>query len=240
MQNLLANANQILVVKDMQNLYFVKDVACYKLPIMEHQLTVHFEACIKYTVFENQLLQFIAVSEHETILKDELELLIGLSSGEMEELLGILEKDGVITFEGQSIKLTERGQSSVLDGFSPLRILKEKIIFHYEPVTAFFVENINIFTESSEQMHPIVAAERYDKQVCPLINEDQINLLYKKATKKSLLESKKEFKLHQLVHHVYDRNNHVLVQGMELFNKEGNDFVQAIWNSENKQLIRLA
>lgn len=240
MQSLIANANQILVEKEMQNLYFIKDVALYKLPIMEHQVTVHFEAREKYNIFENQLLQFIAVSEEEMISNEELEALIGLTSGELLEWLHMLEKDGAISTEGQSIKLTEKGAVSVLDGFSPVRSLQKQFTFYYEPVTSFFVENINIYTDTSEQLHPIVSAERYDKQLCPLVSEDQIIMLYKKMTNNSLLDAKKDFKLQQLVHHVYERNNSVTIQGLELFNKEGNDFVQAIWNSENKQLIRLA
>lgn len=240
MRDVLANANQILVEKEMQNLYFVKDVSLYKLPIIEHQITIHFEAREKYNLFENQLLQFVSASEDARLLKEELEFLIGLSSGEASELLDNLEKDGAIVVEGKWIKLTERGEACVLDGFSPTRVLQKQIAFYYEPVTSFFVENINFFTESMEQLHPIVSAESYDKQHCPLVSDDKISLLYKKVTKDSLLDSKKDFRLHQLVHHSNNRNNHVVVQGLELFNKEGNDFVQAIWNSENKQLIRLA
>lgn len=240
MKNLLANANQVLVEKDMQNLYFVKDVANYKLPIIEHQITIHFEAREKYNIFENQLLQFLSVAEGGEMTKDELESCIGLSAGELADLLEVFGKDGVIVEEDQSIKLTERGQSSVLDGFSPLRVLQKKFEFYYEPVTSFFVENINRYTDSPEQFHPIVTADRYDKQLCSLVSEEQINSLYKKVTKNTLLDSKKDFQLHQMNHQVYERNNYVIVQGMELFNKEGNDFVKAIWNSENKQFIRLA
>lgn len=240
MKNALENAQKILKEKKMENLFFIKKVDQYTLPIMDHQVTIYFEAREKYNVLENQILQFLNASEGAVMEIQQLEELIGISEDELASLLRTLEIDETIQIVEQEVKLTKQGVQSVLDGFSPLRNLQQQFSFYYEPVTSYLVEDVLLLNNELEPLHPVVQAENYSRKYCSLLNEENLLAFYKKVTKRSLLEGRKDYKLQSLVHNIGDEDKSMKIQGIELYSKENNQSVTSIWNANNNQLIRLA
>lgn len=239
MNSNLQNAENVLVEKKMDNLFFVKYVEHYNLPIIEHNVTIYFEAREKYNILEQQALQFISISLDSNIELIELEELLGIQDFELASLLEKLEVDGTINLSGGSVVLTEQGKISVLDGFSPSRQMEKQFGFYYEPVTAYLVEDIQLIKQYTNKIHPIVHTESYEQASCPLLEEDKIIAFYKKVMKQNLLHNSKDFKLQRLVHEVNETNKAIGIQSIELYSKEKNSLVHSIWNANNNQLIRL-
>lgn len=240
MNKLVENAENVLKEKKMNQLFFVKHVENYRLPIIKYLITIHFEAREKYNIIENQLLQFVENALNKRLTSAELESLLGVQSFELTQLVEKLVKDGALFVEEETIRLTKEGELSATDGFSPVCKGEKAFDFHFEPVTAYLIEDIRLVKQMNHTVHPVVYAENYEKKDCSRIEEDKIVALHKQVTKNNLLDGKKGFEIKQITHEIEDTNKAVTIQNIELYSTEKATTVRAIWNAANNQLIRLA
>lgn len=233
------NAQHILQEKQMEDLYQIKEVRHFVLPIAKHKVTINYKARFKYTILEYQALRFIAAAQN-TIQQDEIIAALGLSKGEATAIFSILVNDRVIEYDQNILAITTLGELSFKDGYSPSRQEMRNFEFYYEPVSSHVVEEIQQYQVHREDYHPIIHSENYRLLDCPLVEEANIIQLYEDIFAQSLMRQTKDFQLGSIQHEGEETSYCLPIQNLQLFELEKGEEIRSVWNPKNHRFIHLA
>lgn len=233
------NGQDILIEKQMDESYQIKEMRHFELPIAKHQIVVNYKARFKYSIIEYQTLRFIAISQ-KIQSQDEIVAALGLSKEDVEQILTTLTYDRVIEKSNDVIAVTPLGNHSFEDGYSPLRQELKKFDFYYEPISSFVVKDIHQFQVQRNPYHPIIHSENYRLLSCPRIDETEIATFYEEIFGQSLTRNTKDFTVDSIQHEGVETSYSIAVQDLQLFDLEKGQEIRSVWNSKNKRFIHLA
>lgn len=225
--------HDILVEKQMADLYKVQKVTPYELPIIAYDVTIHFQAREKYSIFTEQLIRFLALSP---LTEQQLQEIIGLEHEDFQKSLALLLADGVCMEQDGQLVLTEIGQESVVRNSSPLQYHQITFTCYYEPITKQFIEQMDTLLPRKHIAHPLVE-EHVDE--CPFLEKESIQSFYTKITGKALNEIYDAIQINDVVYQSVVMNKVLPIQELCLLSRDQGNEVYSIWCPESNQFIRL-